>query len=181
MKQKENARLSGIKAILEALETDICDGLIDLRQRGYSVRHAEVMDALNRAKLSRKMAMAFAAHVLLRFDDARRVIENTKKLEPIIKRKLEIDRKNRNSSHQPRKRKGGDLRAEIIAIMAKEKRRGVAFKDFIDHATKGHIEGLTIKKMHGGKHKLYTENVAVSEALILKENSIRRMFSSPKK
>ncbi len=174
-------RPPSLRDILEALETDICEGLIELRERGYSVRYAEIMDALKRAKLSKDRALAFAAHMLLRFDDARRMIDNVTRFEPIIKHKLNIDRKNRQSAHKTRARKGKDLRQEIKDIMRREKRRGVAFADFLANGMGGHIEGLTIKKMRTEKYKIFTENVAQTEALFLKETSLRRMFYSSKK
>lgn len=169
------------RAILEALEADICEGLIALRARGYSVRHAEIMDALKRADLSKDRALAFAAHMLLRFDDARRVIDGMSQLEPIVAHKLKLDRKNYQSATQPRTRKGKDLRKEIKDIMRHEKRRGIAFADFLANGMGSHIEGLAIKKMRTGKYKIFTENVVQTKALFLKETSLRRMFYSSKK
>lgn len=174
-------RPPSLQAILEALEKDICKGLIELRERGYSMRHAEIMDALKCAKLSEDMALAFAAHMLLRFDDARRVIDNVTRFEPLIEHKLNIDRKNYQSATQPRARKGKDLRKEIKDIMRREKRRGIAFADFLANGMGSHIEGLTIKKMRTGKYKIFTENVVQTKALFLKETSLRRMFYSSKK
>ncbi len=175
------ARPASMREIFEALDADICHGLAETRERGYSWRHTEVMDALKRAKLSKEMALGFAAHALLKVDDARRFIEQVTKFDPVIAHKLQIDRKNRDSARQPRERKGKGLRKEIKDMMRREKKNGTAFVDFLSRGMEGFIEGLTITKMRDGKYKLYTDSVAQTEALILKENSLSRWYFSKKK
>lgn len=172
---------ASLRDILAALETDICEGLVELRSRGYSVRHAEIMDALKCANLSKDTALAFAAHMLLRFDDARRVIDGVTRFEPVITHKLNIDRKNRESAKKARARPGKDLRKEIKDIMRREKKRDIAFADFCELATEGHIEGLTMKKMRAGKYKLFTDGISQSKAINLKKNTLSRWYYAKKK
>lgn len=139
------------------------------------------MDALRRANLSKDTALAFAAHVLLRFDDARRVIDGVTRFEPVITHKLNIDRKNRESAQKVRATPGKDLRKEIKDIMRREKNRDIAFADFCELAMEGHIEGLTIKKMRTGKYKLFTDRVSQAKAINLERNTLSRWYYAKKK
>jgi len=73
------------KEKMQALENDFCQWLADNRSLSYEQRNREIIASFTEHNLSPELVIALASHMLIRMDNAHRVIEGERKFEPLIK------------------------------------------------------------------------------------------------
>ena len=176
---KDETIKPSVRAMLEALERDICDWLEENQSLQYENKREEIIEAISRLSFSPQMLLELATHMLIRMGQAHFVIQREKKLEPLVAIGYKNLGSRRRNAAKPRN--GGKIEhlKAIKKILRKEKKNDVSFKNFLTNALNNTIQDLELKSISDSHYKVRAESS--HDWIVASIGTIRGWYSASNK